>query len=229
MKIKCILVFFLMGSVQSAMAQSNIGEASANPKEEVVKVSLFGLDIGSSISKNSYKLKNSLKMSDLKQNYSCEHFIRNSAIINKDYNLDYTLKDSFSKNFKKIDTTVGGRLAGGWYLAEVLGKKTPVCLVYFDDRLFSAFTNSNVSDIVNIITTKYSAYVSSYFNTGGPLAVKTWRVNGITIISKEINMGMGVSRFLSYQDEKILEEYGDAAVKPYISYVKSEVKGIEKF
>jgi hypothetical protein len=121
--------------------------------QETTDVTFFGLKMGSLQSENKFKLLKPLTMNKRTPMFSCEATIRSDSGSTK---MTGEQDSSFEYNYAQTDTSLAGRLSGGWYETESLGKKMKICMIYFDDKLYYIHASQNANAIKEAIDLKYS-------------------------------------------------------------------------
>lgn len=171
--VRLALSIFLGASQSSAFAQEQ-----PNPEPDF---SVLGVHFGSAVEQNPYKLALPLKMNEpaltdrVTFRRSCESFIRRWSILffpskfdsarrRYEISLSTSARIGFESNGISIDTSLEGRLTGGWYdvpsLSTFGGKKSKgnVCFIYLDNKLYSIFFNNIPIGMDTALDGRYQPY-----------------------------------------------------------------------
>lgn len=164
--------FMLPVAVQAQTSYNNI--------EDLV---VFGVPFGSEISANPYQLSRPLRMDGTPQSgrssgrssstsrRSCESFVRRwslgmfptrfqSQARAFEGSMGTSVRIGFENN-GSVDTSLGGRVTGGWYTVPEMhslrrNSSGEACFIYLDNKLFSIFINDIPHDMPEALSVKYN-------------------------------------------------------------------------
>lgn len=217
-----------------AWANSVIAEDSSSHEEDF---SVLGVNMGSSASSNPYVLASPLIMDrpsgfvNKSHKRSCESYIRRWSIgfvpnkfrkLKEDFEkaLNTGARIGFESNGLSLDTSLGGRISGGWYKVPAISsfnkknKYGNVCFVYLDDKLFTIFFNDIPAEMIPSIDRKYAKYMNPTLNYLFELP------NGVFIYNNIYNQEIG------YTDYKLHFSYLDEVVPLYVEALRNKAGNV---